>query len=598
LPADEKATLQDAAVLGRVFWAGAIEYLSGDSRTTVEGRLHVLERKQLIARQRRPTVASETEYVFRHMLMREVAYGRIPRPRRAEKHRLAAEWLESLSRPEDQAEQIAHHYASVLELARAAGLTDSSLEERARLALREAGDRAARLNSYAAAARFYRWALDLWPRADAGWPLLLFDYGEAVFYAEERGMELLEQAREALVAVGDVGRAAEAEVMIGRLTFRHGEGEATIAHYRRALELVEDAPPSRWKAWVLAQVARSLIVAALSEEALATGLEALEMASDLGLEDLRAIALMAVGDARIELGDLDGRFDFERGIALAEELNSPDCVTGHANLADTLMDLGELDAAIGARADAQRTAERFGDARSLRWLRAERAGELYWTGDWDETVRLADEFIAESEAGDRHYQEIYCRVVRGRIRLARGNTVHALDDALRALEFGRSARDPQALYPALALTARASHVAGTRPDAEEAANELLANATASEELPVAYLWLLDLAVALHDFGRSDELLGAIERARKPTPWLAGARAFALGELGAAAGIYERIGAAPDEALVRLRAARALVEARERDAAARELERALAFYRSVDAAAAIETGEQLLRVASA
>ena len=598
LPPDERATLQDAAVIGRVFWAGAIEYMGVESRSTVEERLHLLERKQLVGRQRRPTVAGETEHVFRHMVVREVVYGRIPRPRRAEKHRLAAEWLESLSRPEDQAEQIAHHYASALQLARVTGQTSTALEDRARLAFREAGDRAARLSSYGPAARFYRSAFDLWSRADAGWPRLLFDYGQAVFLAEERGAELLEEARGALLAARDVGRAAEAEVMIGRLAFRRGDGDETIARYRAALALVEHAPPSRSKAWVLAQVARSLIIAARSEEALTTGRAALKMASELGLEDLLAIAIMAVGDARIELGDLGGRLDFERGIALAEELNSIDCVTGYANLADSLMDLGELSASIDARANAQRTAEHFGDARSIRWLRAERSGELYWTGDWDESVRLADAFIAESEAGDRHYQEIYCRVVRGRIRLARGSREEALDDAVRALEFARSARDPQALYPALALTARASHVAGKVQAAAEAADELLSRVTASDELAVAYLWLLDLAVTLHDLNRAEHLVEAIEHPRKPTPWLTGARALALGELETAAGIYERIGAAPDEALVRLRAARAFIEAGRPGDAEGELERALAFYRSVGAEAAIETGERLLRVASA
>ncbi len=593
LPAEEKVVLQDASVIGRLFWVGALRHIGGEGRSTVQERLRSLERKQFVARQRHPSLDGETEYAFRHLLVREVAYGRIPRSRRAERHRLAAEWLESLGRPEEQAERVAHHYVSALELARAAGHSGSALEERARIAIREAGDRAASLKGYAAAVRFYGSALDLWPRDDPEWPLLRFRYGQALFFAEERGADALAEARDALIAAGDLGTAAEAEVMLGRLAFRRGDGEATLAHYRRAIELAEDAPPSRSKAWVLAQVARSYVVAAESEAAIRVGREALEMANELGMEDLRAMATMAIGDARIELGDLEGRIDFERGIALLAELNSPECVIGYANLADTLMDLGELRRAAEMRELASAAAERFGDARSIQWLRAERCGQLYWTGNWDEAVQIADAFIAESESGQRHYQEIYSRVVRGRIRLARGDSGGALDDASRALDFARGARDPQALYPALALTARANAVVGRADQAGEVAGELLERFGATDQTPVAYLWLLDLAITLHDLGRSDELLRATERTRKPTPWLAGARAVARGELEAAAGIYEGIGALPDEAVVRLRVAGALVRAGRAREADSELHRALHFYRRVGATAAVETGERLL-----
>ena len=41
----------------------------------------------------------ETQYAFRHVLVRDVAYGQIPRARRADKHRPPREWIESLGRP-------------------------------------------------------------------------------------------------------------------------------------------------------------------------------------------------------------------------------------------------------------------------------------------------------------------------------------------------------------------------------------------------------------------------------------------------------------------------------------------------------------------
>src|SRR5579884_719312 len=77
LSAEEKRLLQDASVLGKVFWAGA---LAGE----VEGVLHSLERKGMVRRERRSSVAGETQYAFRHVLVRDVAYGQIPRAARGE----------------------------------------------------------------------------------------------------------------------------------------------------------------------------------------------------------------------------------------------------------------------------------------------------------------------------------------------------------------------------------------------------------------------------------------------------------------------------------------------------------------------------------
>ena len=112
---DEKSLMQDAAVLGKVFWAGAAAALGDDDPHGAAELLHGLERKEFVQRARRSSVAGETEYSFRHVLVRDVAYAQIPRAERAEKHRRAADWIETLGRPEDHAEMVAHHYVSALE---------------------------------------------------------------------------------------------------------------------------------------------------------------------------------------------------------------------------------------------------------------------------------------------------------------------------------------------------------------------------------------------------------------------------------------------------------------------------------------------------
>src|SRR5207245_9156553 len=99
--------VQDAAVVGKVFWRGT---LLGASRSpeSVDDALRALERKEFVRRDRRSSVEGDEQYAFRHVLVRDVAYGQIPRAARAERPGRAAEWLESRVRAEDGAELLAH----------------------------------------------------------------------------------------------------------------------------------------------------------------------------------------------------------------------------------------------------------------------------------------------------------------------------------------------------------------------------------------------------------------------------------------------------------------------------------------------------------
>ena len=108
----------------------------------------------------------ESEYSFWHVLVRDVAYGQIPRAERARRHRSAAAWIERQAgeRVEDLAEVLAHHYLQALELAEASGDTEQAeeLAPPARRFLALAGERALGLDTAQAEARLAR-ALELCP---------------------------------------------------------------------------------------------------------------------------------------------------------------------------------------------------------------------------------------------------------------------------------------------------------------------------------------------------------------------------------------------------------------------------------------------------
>jgi class 3 adenylate cyclase/tetratricopeptide (TPR) repeat protein len=599
LPEEEKALLQDGAVIGKVFWLGAAARIGGLERFAAEECLHRLERKEFVRRQRRSSVAEENEYAFGHLLVRDVAYSQIPRGPRAEKHRLAAEWIAGLGRPDEHAEMLAHHYSSALELARAAGADISSLAERARFALREAGDRAFALGAYPAARSFYRDAVELWSRADPERAQLLLQYGRTTNLVEAtKGLDVLTEAREELLAAGDRRTAAEAEMLLAETFWLLGQRDRAFERLHAAEALVADEPTSSSKAWVVTNASRYAMLAGEQDDAIRLGREALTMAAELGNDEIRSHALNNMGIARVGLGDEGGLDDLEQSIAIAVAANSPESVRSYGNLSSILLDLGQMERAFAMNREGRLAAERFGIADPLRWLTAEAIWQPYFEGRWDDALQKLDEQLADF-ATDPYWMEAPCRWLRGRIRLAQGDLAGAREDAERGIELARDAKDPQILWPALAFGARALSTTEPRR-ADELAEEVLSEWRASD-FSISGSdseWVSDLVVALPALGRQEEFLESVSHAEKvSTPWRKAAAAYASGDFSRAAEVYAGIGARPEEAYARLRAAESLVDDGRRAEADAELQSALSFWRSVGAAAYVREGEALLAEAA-
>jgi class 3 adenylate cyclase/tetratricopeptide (TPR) repeat protein len=568
LAAADKAVLQDAAVLGQVGWLGALAEITGHGREDLEGCLDRLETREFLQRAPASRVAGEVEYAFRHLLVRDVAYGQVLRAERADKHQRAAAWIEALApdRAEGRAELLASHYRAALSFARATGTEPPGLAARGLAALREAGDRAAALGGWEAAARFHAEALELSPEGDPGRGQLLLRLGRDRCRAEMAGEEELTAAREVLLAAGDPVAAAEAEMLLGELAFLQGRGGDREAHHARALELVAGAAPSTTSAAVLRGAMMHLIVASRHAEGLAVAREVLSMARTLGLPDLEMDALGAIGTARAEGGDPGGLEDLEAAIAMVGEAGTPSTILWHMNLAWTAAALGDLGRCFTALAAAERLAERFGSRRWRRAIELQRVAERYWTGRWDEAVAVVDAMVA---TGERSYLASECRLWRGRIHLAGGRLEAALEDAQAAHALAEEAGDPQDLHPTRAFLARALLAAGRRDEAAELARRLLAGLGGGVLVPDLGA---DLGMVLAELGIG---AGVLDRLGIPaSPWLDAARALAAGEPLAAADRYAAIGSRPDEADARLAAARRLArqgrpaEAEDQEAAAR------------------------------
>jgi class 3 adenylate cyclase len=585
LDPEQKALLQDAAVIGKRFWTGALASLSGVDPSALEARLHELERKEFVRRQHSSSVADESEHVFRHLLVRDVAYGQIPRARRGEKHLAAAGWTEGLGRREDHSEMLAHHYLQALELTTAAGGSTAAFADAARAALSDAGDRAQALNANGVAIRFFRAALDLLSEGDPRRGPLWLRLGEAQYAFGDTPVGALEAAREELLAVGDVAGAAEAETIQCDHFWMLGDRDAGMKHLEEARRLVEPLAPSEAKARVMSNVSRWLMLASEHRESIRIGEEALAMADQLGLDAIKANALITLGSSRASLFEDRGLDELSRGVEVARAANLPfEAARGLGNLASWLWVLGDLARPLPLWREAHAEAEQYGQRGLSRWFRGVTALVEYEIGDWDGALQRADAFLAEVESGSPHYLAGQNYLSRSLIRLGRADDEGAVYDSEQALAVTERAKDPQARFPATAAAAHVYMELGDPTRARPPAEEFLDAVVAGAGLGFATSALHILSWTMAAVGRGPELIEATKRFGD-NPWARAAATYALGDPVGAAEILGGIGAVNSEAFCRLAAARA------GDLA--QLEAALAFYRSVGATRYIREGEALL-----
>jgi class 3 adenylate cyclase/tetratricopeptide (TPR) repeat protein len=590
LAPDEKRLLQDAAVFGKVFWLGGVAG-SGADRVELEHRLHTLERRGFVRRERRSSVGEEAEYAFTHALVRDVAYGQIPRVERAGKHRAAAEWIETLTaeRSADHAQLAAHHWLQALELLRAAGREDPELVARATTALVDGGDRANWLGAIDAARSLYREALDLLPPGDTRRPRLLLGYGNAAARFGIDARAELDEATEALLASGDVEGAADC--LLSRSWYLWNVAAIPEAEKAmdRGLELLAGRPPSAVKARFYGEHAVRVMLAGDLDTAIDYAREALALGEQVGLPSQRAHALITIGTARGMRGDEDGLASIQEGLDLARSLNDGGTtIRGYKNLQSLLGLYARIDKAGSVVDDALRVAARFGDGFHVGWFQVEAAFFSYLRGDWDRAIDLLDTFLA-ALVDRRHYMEGPAHVLRGRILVERG-TVEGVRESEDALAFARQVGEHQQLLPALASHAVVLLRLERADEAAPLVDEFLERTT---EITHA---VVDAALALVLLGRESAFARLAATARS-TVWGAAAAAIVDHAFADAAELLAGAGLVDYEAEARLLLARDLAAAGRGEEASREAAAAAAFFRAVGAHPRAADAEAVLRASA-
>ncbi len=388
-----RAVLRVAAVAGRDVDHGLLEVVVGARSDELLEALRAAVRAHLLVEN-----PSASAYGFRHALLREAVYGDLLLEERRALHLELAEALSTFSRATGgraTAAELAHHWYAGGQLPNAFAWSIA------------AGLEAENVRAHREALLQYERALELWNVVDPGAPELsrievMQHAAEAAFLAGDT-KRAISLARETLdqVPPDDPVAVSLAHERLGRHLWTAGRGKEALPEYQRAVALMPESN-SRERALVLAGEAQVLMLCnfnALSEPLCH---EALEIAANVGAEDIKAQVLNTVCANLSHKGEFEQAaasameaLELARALSLVEEIGR-----AFVNGSDALDQGGRVRESIAfARqgveaARANGTDRQYGD-----FLRGEIAGRLLRTGAWDEAETLLTEILERAAAG-------------------------------------------------------------------------------------------------------------------------------------------------------------------------------------------------------
>ena len=431
LSPDGKTLLQRAAVIGRIFWQGAVSHLMpGDG---VEALLDDLLLRDLVLREPRSSITGERAFRFKHMLIREVAYAGLSKQSRAQQHRRFAEWLKERAGEELLEIRAYHLDQATLLLTELDGAPPRELGTEAAEALSAAGKRALAREQYKVARRLLVRAVELEPTlkrryyaARSVWRLgdltaVSIEMEKVRAEAEREGDSLTEAL--ALTALGDAALRQRGDTELARqlieraLALQEVETDAD-AHFdslfvRASIDIAKgrmgDGLPYIEQAFAIALAAGRKDLQTIASQALAQAYivrleldaaerlvdKAVELARETGSPRARGSMRLTLGWLLRMRGDLDGaEHAYREAHDLFEEIGHSTLLAASlARLADVANQRRDLPQAEKFMREAVRLLAPLGQHGELAEVQADLAAVLAEQGKVDE----AERFIAAAE---------------------------------------------------------------------------------------------------------------------------------------------------------------------------------------------------------
>ncbi len=483
LPDDEKAILQDAAVVGRVFWVGAVAELSGRPVPEVRDALGRLRVKEIVVPHEPSSFSDEHEFAFRHNLLRDGAYESLPKALRADKHVGVMRWAERRAgdRVDEIVELIATHEVEALRYLEELGEARPDLQRSAFEHAWAAARRTATLWLGAESTRWFReaerladalelplqeraalhrehthasWGRD--PTAETervarraieasgavgddlgvGWaqarlvvPLMQLSRHDEAERAGRTAVELLEP-------LGESAELAQALHTLGWFLWRRGRELEAEPMLRRAVDIaarldeaIVHAEATQTLAVCLASLGRSSEFIALMEEAF-------RLAKEAGDNSNLMRAYNNIANARTAAtGPAAAEEVLREGLELAlrsGSIGNAGWIAG--SLGDTLVLLGRLEEAEDRERQAVDLARRVGDEPLLGMRLLALAGVVLMRGRIDEATSIRDEALPVMAANPEPQSDLFLPWFDGYLALARGSVREAAERFVEAAE--------------------------------------------------------------------------------------------------------------------------------------------------------------------
>lgn len=504
LPANERRTLQAAAVIGRAFWPSAVAPIAGLPVEEVPKTVEALISKELVISRPRSAVSGEREFAFRHILTRDIAYAMLPKAQRQRAHAEAARWLEA--RAGERSEEVVEILAEHLHLAGDAA--------RAAIYFHRAANKARRLYANADAISLFERALGAAEAAgrpaqqlaeisrDRGDVHQLLGHYDLAMTDFQRGLVAARQAR-------DLRQEAGLENRIGLIFHRQLELDEAERHFTSAIALAREAGErlTLGRSLVdLANIAWDRGRMDPTHPALVEGLTLLREDNDLsGLA--RALNLMCMGQTGAGNGEL--------AIAAAQQALEAARAAGDKSRTATSLSylsvvhgfLGRYAEALPYAEDAIRLAEEIGDRRRITYTHFFIGRVLVNWGHWGDAVQ-------HLELGRRMGM---ARITEPWSYYFLGLAYHMLGDSERAKTIWTEGSHLEARSPAWKAMALLSGIGAARLSQETATlDRLLGEMLAMPFgifIPSDAETLLPAGEALLDLGRAHDAQGFLDARR-------------------------------------------------------------------------------------
>jgi tetratricopeptide (TPR) repeat protein len=466
----ERRLVQHASVVGRTFWEGSLEVVAAEGDGDLIRALTTLQEKDIIVPDTGGgRLADEREYSFKHVLIRDVAYGMLPKSVRAQKHFEIGSFIEERAgdRTDEVVALLAEHYGRAASLGEEVGLDHSEIEPIHGKALRfleAAGDAAALLYSNPEAFAHYQAAREIkCPHDPGAVARILEKQGDVALRLGrvDAALEVWEECLEYHRQQEDLNRVADLHRKVGAGLWHKGERKQAIERYQKGINLLKDGPPCLELVRLYEEAASLYMHAGDNMLAIYASEKALRLAERMGETRAASRAHGIFGRVFGRIGDTaKARENLERSVELGRDSDQGETIRALLTLGHHL-EVSEADykGAGAAYSEALSLARQIGELPAQVELHSALAQLAVYRADWAQ-VRESTEASADLAEREGLVGKLcFPYVLRGVLSWRDGNWDAAEEACRRAHELadqvGWSEVAFEALY-CLAMTLRDS----------------------------------------------------------------------------------------------------------------------------------------------